>query len=118
MCRESNTRIRAGRTVTSQWSPCQLKLRGNGTVGTDDCDHERHEGATKNTLSRISQHTNIRLTTMEIYVNSIISYVTSRYMCMYVMDFYLNKQMDRDKYIMIQFSMIPQEFVEKNNLAE
>ena len=35
-----------------------------------------------------------------------------------VKDFYLNNQMDRDEYIMIQISMIPQEFVEKYNLAE
>ena len=36
---------------------------------------------------------------------------------MYVKDFYLNNQIDRDEYIMIQLSMIPQEFVEKYNLA-
>ena len=35
-----------------------------------------------------------------------------------VKGFYLNNQMDRDKYIMIQLSMIPKEFVEKYNLAE
>ena len=35
-----------------------------------------------------------------------------------VKDFYLNNHMDRDKYIMIQNSMIPQEFVEIYNLAE
>ena len=32
--------------------------------------------------------------------------------------FYLNNQMDRDKSIMIQFSIIPQEFVEKYNITE
>ena len=32
--------------------------------------------------------------------------------------FYLDNQMDRDKYIMIQLSMIPQEFVENSNLPE
>ena len=35
-----------------------------------------------------------------------------------VRDFYLSNQMDRDEYIMIQISMIPQDFVEKYNLAE
>ena len=39
-------------------------------------------------------------------------------MCMDVKDLYLNNQMDRDEYIMIQISMIPQEFVEKYTLAE
>ena len=33
-------------------------------------------------------------------------------MCMDVKDFYLSNQMYREKYIMIQLSMIPQEFVE------
>ena len=33
-------------------------------------------------------------------------------MCMDVNDFYLNNQMDRDKYTTIQLSMIPQNFVE------
>ena len=32
--------------------------------------------------------------------------------------FYLNNQMEREKYITIQISMIPQEFVEIYNLAE
>ena len=35
-----------------------------------------------------------------------------------VKDIYLNNQMDRDKYIMIQISMVPQYFVEIYNLAE
>ena len=58
------------------------------------------------------------LDTMKLHVNSTISDVTSRYMCMDVNDLYLNNQMDRDKYIIIQISMISQEFVEKYNLAE
>ena len=44
-----NTRLQAGRIGTSQCSPYQLELRGNVTVGTDDCDHELYAGATKNT---------------------------------------------------------------------
>ena len=48
------------------------------------------------------------LTTMKPHVNSAISEAKSRYMCMDVKGFYLNNQMDRDKYIMIQISMIPQ----------
>ena len=39
-------------------------------------------------------------------------------MCMDVKDFYLKNQMYMDKYIMIQLSIIPQEFVVKYNLAE
>ena len=35
-----------------------------------------------------------------------------------VRDFFLNNHMGRDEYTMIQLSMIPQEFVEKYNLAE
>ena len=53
------------------------------------------------------------LTNMKLHINSAISDVKSRYMCMEVKVLYLNNQMDRDKYIMIQLSMIPQEFVEK-----
>ena len=37
--------LRAGSTATSQFIPYQLELSGNGTVGIDDCDHERHAGA-------------------------------------------------------------------------
>ena len=44
-----NTRLQSGFTGISQCSPYQLKLHGNGTVGTDVCDHENHAGATKNT---------------------------------------------------------------------
>ena len=44
-----NTRIRYGRTGTSQFSTYQIKICGNSTVGTDECDHERHAGATKTT---------------------------------------------------------------------
>ena len=58
------------------------------------------------------------LTTMKIHINSSISDVKSRYICMDVKDFYLNNQMDRDKYIMIQLSMIPQEFLEIYNITE
>ena len=55
---------------------------------------------------------------MKLHVNSAISDVTSRYMCMDVKYFYLKKHMDREEYIMICISMITQEFVEKCNLAE
>ena len=48
------------------------------------------------------------LTTMKLHINSAISDVKSRYMCMDVKDFYLKNQMDRGEYIMIQISMIPQ----------
>ena len=37
---------------------------------------------------------------------------------MEVKGFHLNNRMDRDEFIMIQISMIPQEFVEKYNLTE
>ena len=37
-------------------------------------------------------------------------------MCMDVIDFYLKNMMDREKYIMIKISMIPQEYVDKYNL--
>ena len=37
-------------------------------------------------------------------------------MCIGVKYIYLNNQMDRAEYIMIQIYMIPQEFVEKYNL--
>ena len=36
-------------------------------------------------------------------------------MCMDVKYFYLNNHIDRDEYIMIQISMIPQESVDKYN---
>ena len=49
---------------------------------------------------------------MKLHINSAISDVKSIYMCMDINYFYLNNQMDRDEYIMIQLSMIPQEFVE------
>ena len=52
------------------------------------------------------------LTTIKLHVNSAISDFKSRYMCMNVKYFYLNNQMDRVEYIMIQISMIPQDFVE------
>ena len=50
-----NTRLRAGRTDTSQCNPYQLKLRGNGTVGIYDCNHEHHTGATENTCLSTKQ---------------------------------------------------------------
>ena len=40
-------------------------------------------------------------TTMKLYINSAISDVKSRYMCMNVNNFFLNGQMDRDEYIII-----------------
>ena len=52
------------------------------------------------------------LTTMKTHVTSTILDATSRYMYMDVKYLYLNNQMDRDEYIMIQISMKPQEFVE------
>ena len=55
---------------------------------------------------------------MKLHINSATSDVKSRYMCMDVKYFYLNNQMDRDEYSMINLSMIPHEFVEKYNLAE
>ena len=55
---------------------------------------------------------------MKLYVNSAISDVKSKYICMDVKYFYLNNQMDRAEYIMIQISMILQEFVDKYNLTE
>ena len=58
------------------------------------------------------------LTTMKLHMNSSTSDVKSIYMCMDVKDFYLSNQMEKDKYIMIQLSIIPQEFVEKYNLTE
>ena len=45
----ANTRLQAGSTGTSQFSPYKLELRGNGTVGTYYCDHKLHAGATRNT---------------------------------------------------------------------
>ena len=56
--------------------------------------------------------------TMKLHINSAISDAKSRYMCMDVKYFYLNNKMDKDEYIMIQLSMIPQELVEKYNLVE
>ena len=45
----ANTRLRYGSTGTRQCSLYQIILHSNVTVGTDDCEHERHAGATKNT---------------------------------------------------------------------
>ena len=36
-----------GGTGTSQCSPYHLKHGGNVAIGTYDCDHERHAGATQ-----------------------------------------------------------------------
>ena len=58
------------------------------------------------------------MTTTKLHINSAISDVKSRYICMNVKDFYLKNQMDRGEYIMIQISMIPQEFLEEYNIAE
>ena len=55
---------------------------------------------------------------MKLYVNSIISDVKSRCMCMELKYFYLNNKTNRAEYIMIQISMIPQEYMEKYNLQE
>ena len=46
---DASTELRSGRTGTSQCSSYQIEIRGNGTVSTYDCDHERHAGATENT---------------------------------------------------------------------
>ena len=51
------------------------------------------------------------LTTIKMHVNSVISDIKYRYMCMEVKDFYLNNFMDRVEYIMIHISMIPSEFI-------
>ena len=48
------------------------------------------------------------LTTMKLHVNSAVSDIKSRYMCMDVKYFYLNNHTDRVEYIMIQISMISQ----------
>ena len=53
---------------------------------------------------------------MKIHVNSIISGIKSRYMCMDVEKFYLNNQMGRTEYSIVHISMIPHVFVEKYNI--
>ena len=55
---------------------------------------------------------------MKLHVNSPISDIKSIYMWMDVGYFYLKNQMYGAEYIMIQISMIPQEFVVKYNLKE
>ena len=55
---------------------------------------------------------------MKIHVNSAISDIKSMYMCMDTKYFYLNNQMYRAEYILIQIAMIPQEYVNKYNLQE
>ena len=57
------------------------------------------------------------LTTMKLHVNSAIPDVKSRYICMDMKYFCLNNKMDGAEYIMIQISMIPQEFVDKYNIT-
>ena len=52
------------------------------------------------------------LTTTKLHINSAISDVKARYMCMNVKYFYLNNMMDRAEYIIIQIEMIIQEFVD------
>ena len=58
------------------------------------------------------------LITMQIHVKSTISDIKLIYMCMCVKVFYLKNHMDRAEYIMIQISMIPQEFEDKFNLKD
>ena len=53
---------------------------------------------------------------MKLHVGSAISDIKSRYMCMDIKYFYLNNQTDIAEYIMIQISMIPQEFFDKYNI--
>ena len=55
---------------------------------------------------------------MKLYINSDISDVKSSHMCTDVKYFHLNNIMDGSEYIMIQISMIPQEFVDKYNIKE
>ena len=63
-------------------------------------------------LGEVSMPTSY-LTTIKLNVNSTISNIKSRYICMDVENFYLNNMMDRSEYTMIQISMIPQYFLEK-----
>ena len=58
------------------------------------------------------------LTTLELHVNIAISDAKSIYICMEIQYFHLNNQIDRDEYIIIHISMIPQEFVDKYNITE
>ena len=53
---------------------------------------------------------------MKLHVNSSISDAKSRFVCMDVIDFYLNNMMYRAKYIMIHIVMIPPNFLDKYNL--
>ena len=53
---------------------------------------------------------------MKLLIYSAISDVKTRYMCMDVKYFYLNKIMYRVEYIIIHIVMIPQEFLDKYNL--
>ena len=47
-------------TGTSQYSPYQHQISGNETVGTDDCGHERHAGATEDTSICSNQPDNVK----------------------------------------------------------
>ena len=47
----ANTELRTGRNGTIQCSPYHFELSSNGTVGTYDCDHERHAGEIEYTRS-------------------------------------------------------------------
>ena len=58
---DASTEIWAGRTGTSQCIPYQLELHGNGKVGTDDWDHERHAGTIKNTHICANQTIKIKM---------------------------------------------------------
>ena len=51
------------------------------------------------------------LITMKLNVNSITPDIKYLYMCMHIKYFYLNNHMYISDYIMIQISMIPQEFI-------
>ena len=51
----ADVELRSGRTGTVQCSPYQLKLSGNDTVGTDDCNHEHHAGANQDSFIRDNQ---------------------------------------------------------------
>eukprot|EP00978_Attheya_sp_CCMP212_P025273 scaffold80937_cov51-Attheya_sp.AAC.2 len=56
------------------------------------------------------------VTTIKTHWNSVISDMKSRYMCMYVKDFYLNNPMSRPEFIRIAVEMIPVEFMDAYQL--
>ena len=49
LCRECEHKDTRWKYWHKKYSPCQLELRGNGTVGTDEFDHESHACATEKT---------------------------------------------------------------------